>query len=71
MCVPRAIVSVLLSLSPDPSGTVDVIRVESIDDQSVRIEWNHIPADEWNGQPYGYYVSDSHIYNIHSAQCTV
>lgn len=39
-----------------PSGTVDVIRVESIDDQSVRIEWNHIPADEWNGQPYGYYV---------------
>ena len=64
MCVSRGIVSVLLSLSLEPGATVDVIRIGIVDDQSVRIMWNHIPANEWNGQPYGYYVSDTYTHVI-------
>lgn len=41
---------------PAPSGPPTVVKVEAVDQNTLRVTWKPPKRDEWNGEILGYYV---------------
>lgn len=56
----------LIPLPSEPSAAVTNVTVSLVEnDNEVNITWKPLKAGEWNGVPFGYYVSS------HSILCMV